>query len=722
MTEPASQQARAEGLDYRRRAALQRSFRMLAEVLGGSAEQYFADQPLANVLSRASAQLGHRLPLHLDYSLESHDLKAVLAGAGFVVREVDPPANWRQQDLGVLLIDDENKGFFSALPGSGGYRVADASGTVSESAFANARFYALYPQLPTGRLGLRDLARAYMRQVRPELLLFAPASLLVALVAGAVPALTGLIVNSVVPDHDRALLYQLSLLLLFVVSAQSALEFFISWIRLRMETRSGLAMRAAFMQRILNLADKTPLPPTSLALQLQFADALINGLSTAALRLFSGGLLLMSATALMVWYQPIAGMVTLAVTLVLLAAVFIVGWLRVRILADSQQIDVNSSAKLYDILCNLSLLRACGLEPVLLSQWARSYAAMRSRLMASKLLATAVPALQSAWPLLLMLAGYGAAALAGIAPSGQGDFIAFTTAMATLMLALMQLTVASEELFQALPMKQSMQTLLDFEAPRAMPGLVPSLSGEVEVVDLSHTYPGQPNPALHNISLHISSGEYVGIVGASGSGKSTLLRCMIGLEDHETGLVMYDGQSLGRIDPVALRRQLALVLQGQPLMPGSLYDNICLFSPLPMAKVWEAAEAADIAELIRTLPMGMFTMVGDSDPVFSGGQVQRVLLARAIALNSPILMLDEATSALDENAQARVSSHLRELSVTRIVVAHRLSTVRHCDRIVVMDRGEIVQTGRWQDLEQADGIFKTLLQSQSGVERGDSHE
>lgn len=238
------------------------------------------------------------------------------------------------------------------------------------------------------------------------------------------------------------------------------------------------------------------------------------------------------------------------------------------------------------------------------------------------------------------------------------------------------------------------------------------LTGRIVMDAVSFAYPQASRPVVDSVSLSLEPGEFVAIVGASGAGKSTLLRLLLGFEQPSRGTVSYDGRDLATLDPAILRRQLGVVLQNGQLLPGSVFDNIVANGPYAPADAWQAAEQAGLADDIRAMPMGLQTMVSEGAGTLSGGQKQRLLIARALIRKPRILFLDEATSALDNLAQAHVSDALSRLRTTRLVIAHRLSTVMAADRIIVMDAGRIVQQGRYDALMATDGPFAALARRQ----------
>ena len=212
--------------------------------------------------------------------------------------------------------------------------------------------------------------------------------------------------------------------------------------------------------------------------------------------------------------------------------------------------------------------------------------------------------------------------------------------------------------------------------------------------------------------MKINAGEFVAIVGPSGCGKSTLFRLLLGFEQPEAGSIFYDAQDLKGLDLNSVRRQIGVVLQNSTLFRGDVFANIIGSKPLTLDDAWEAARLAGLDNDLRQMPMGMHTVITDGGGGLSGGQRQRLMIARAIVSKPRILLFDEATSALDNNTQAIVSRSLEGLKATRIVIAHRLSTVQNADRIYVFDEGNVVQSGTFTELIQQDGLFAALAKRQ----------
>jgi ABC-type bacteriocin/lantibiotic exporter with double-glycine peptidase domain len=268
--------------------------------------------------------------------------------------------------------------------------------------------------------------------------------------------------------------------------------------------------------------------------------------------------------------------------------------------------------------------------------------------------------------------------------------------------------------FAVVPVYDRLRTVLDAEPETpTVAAEPPRLSGRISVDAVTFGYEESEQPVLESFTMQVEPGQLVGIVGPSGSGKSTIVRLLLGFEQPQRGRILYDGRDLLELDQRLLRRQIGVVLQGSRAVQSDILHTIIGLAPeATEADAWEAAEQAGIADDIRRLPMGMSTRLGSDSQSFSGGQVQKLLIARAIARRPRILIFDEATSALDNSSQSEVIQSLSRLTATRIVIAHRLSTVRNADRIYVLDRGKVVGEGRYDDLARENRLFAQLARGQ----------
>ena len=295
----------------------------------------------------------------------------------------------------------------------------------------------------------------------------------------------------------------------------------------------------------------------------------------------------------------------------------------------------------------------------------------------------------------------------------QADFLSFNSAMSGFNAAVIGMIPVFSQLMDLVPTLERLQPIL-----KAIPEVSEEkidaleLKGRIEVNNLSFRYAPEKPLVLENISLTIKPGQFVAIVGSSGSGKSSLLRLLLGFEQPETGAIYYDGQDLAEISVKSVRSQLGVVLQHGQLMAGDIYNNIVGSLSLSIDEAWTAAKMVGLDDDIRAMPMGMHTMISEGASNISGGQRQRILIARSIIKRPRIIVFDEATSALDNQTQAIVTESLEKLKATRIIVAHRLSTICNADHIFVMDKGRIAESGTYETLMGSNGIFAAMAKRQ----------
>lgn len=248
---------------------------------------------------------------------------------------------------------------------------------------------------------------------------------------------------------------------------------------------------------------------------------------------------------------------------------------------------------------------------------------------------------------------------------------------------------------------------------------VGKLEGSIEASNVSFSYNQEEGSVLEGINFKVNAGEYVGIVGPSGCRKSTLFQILLGFERPKKGCVFYDHKDLEQISKLQLRKRLGVVLQDESLFTGSIYENISAAVPdMSLEQAWKLLEEVGLKEEVEQMPMGLHTLVTESGNTISGGQRQRILLARALAGRPSVLFLDEATSALDNQMQSQIIKMLEKKRMTRIVIAHRVHTVRKCSRIFVMEQGRIAETGTYEELLERKGIFYELAKRQMAFWEG----
>ena len=294
------------------------------------------------------------------------------------------------------------------------------------------------------------------------------------------------------------------------------------------------------------------------------------------------------------------------------------------------------------------------------------------------------------------------------------DYVAFNTAYGQISSAIMSLASIATTMAKIKPTLELVSPILDAQPEvNVNKKILTKLSGNIELNNISFKYSENGPLILDDLSLKIKPGEYIAIVGKTGCGKSTLMRILLGFETPNSGAVYYDGKDIKSLDLRSLRQKIGTVMQDGKLFSGDIFANIVICAPwLTLNDAWEAARMAGFDDDIRNMPMGMHTVISEGGGGISGGQKQRMMIARAIAPKPRVIMFDEATSALDNITQKQVSDSLDSLKSTRIVIAHRLSTIKHCDRIVVLDKGKIIEDGTYQELIDKKGYFAELVERQ----------
>lgn len=410
-------------------------------------------------------------------------------------------------------------------------------------------------------------------------------------------------------------------------------------------------------------------------------------------------------------FAPQLVLPSLIVTLVNIAIVVVSGLVKASFARRQLQYSAKNSSVVLALIGGIQKIRLAGAERRAFAHWADGYRKQASCQYGLPRVAVVGPALTAAITLAGNIVIYHVAATAGIAVA---DYMAFSSSYGMVSGGVAQLASLALVVAQIQPLLEMVEPVLK-EVPEVSEGkrVVTRLSGSIELSRVSFRYTEGGPDIIHNLSLRIRPGQYVAVVGETGCGKSTLMRLMLGFEKPRKGAIYFDGRDIDKIDLRSLRRHIGVVMQDGKLFQGDIFSNIVISAPqLTLDDAWEAAEMVGIADDIRAMPMGMHTIISEGSGGISGGQRQRLMIARAIAPKPKILFFDEATSALDNVTQKIVSDSLDSLRSTRVVIAHRLSTIRHCDRILVMRQGGIVADGTYDELLETCPYFADLVSRQ----------
>jgi NHLM bacteriocin system ABC transporter ATP-binding protein len=644
-------------------------------------------------------------------------IREIAQASGLRTRTVVLDGEWWRKDNGPLVTHQRDGSPVALLPRRGGYEIFDpAAGTrrkVSRQTAADLNTFAqmLYRPLPDD-LSTRSLLRHLLRSRRGDTRTLLAAGAGAALLGMAAPQGVAILIGQAIPDADSGMVWQIGAGLIAAALGAALFLFAQAATMLRVQNIAFMKLQTGVWDYLLRLSPAFFRGFTAGQLMVR-ADAVtrIHQLLTAdALRSLFAGAASFLSLLLILWYSPPLALIALAAALVVVALAWFGARALFRVQARWQEIEEDLSGLVLQSINAVAKLRVAGAADRAFSQWAGEYSRKQKFSIETqklkdrtRLVNLAIPTLASAITFAWLLHQ----------PIGLGPFLACNAAMTTFLAAVTSASDSVSGLVLAGNLWQRVRTILavkpEVDESKTHPG---RLRGAISVDSLTFRYRSDGPMILDGVSIQAEPGECIALTGPSGCGKSTLLNLVLRFETPHSGAIYLDGRELSSLDITAVRRQIGVVTQDGRIMAGSLFENICAGGAHSMDEAWEAAGAAGLADDIKAMPMGMHTVVSEGGGNLSGGQRQRVLIARALILKPTILIFDEATSALDNRTQAIVTASLNRLKATRILVAHRLSTIRHADRIYVMEKGRIVQQGRFDDLANSPGLFARLAQRQ----------
>ena len=610
----------------------------------------------------------------------------------------------------IALLPYGMRGYYYLEPGSG--RKVKVNGRTASRIAEDAVFF--YKPLPARPCTVRDLI-AFIVEVfdRMDYLLVVVAAVVAALI-GLFPAQANQIAfGTVVPSGQADLIAPVGALLLGVMVSSALIGACRNLVMARMTTKLDVAAEAATFARVLALPTGFFKEYSSGNLAMRIANVSLLTQTMTSVILGSGLTAVLSLVyiAQIGAYAPV--LVVPALTVVVVEAALTI--LFTRVTMRYERVAMEAGAKLSGtvtaLLNGVQKIKLAGAEDRAFAKWAHDYAPYARASYNRPAILRALPALVTFVGLIGNIAIYY---FAGSSQVPVADYMAFNVAFGQATGAIMVVASMAGQVAQIRPMLEMVAPIMEAtpEIAADKPS-VEDLWGDIEVSNVSFRYNDESPYVVKDLSFKIGAGEYVGIVGRSGCGKSTIMRLLLGFEQPERGSVFYGHYDVSRVDPRSLRQHIGTVMQDGKLFMGDLASNITISTPTAtLDDAWEAAEIAGIADDIRKMPMGMQTIVTEGGGGISGGQRQRIMIARAVCGHRRILMFDEATSALDNKTQKHVSDSLDALKCTRIVIAHRLSTVRHCDRILVVDGGTIAEEGTYEELIAKGGVFAELVERQ----------
>ncbi|MDR0859407.1 MAG: ATP-binding cassette domain-containing protein, partial [Oscillospiraceae bacterium] len=591
-------------------------------------------------------------------------LNRMLSPSGIMRRDVNLCGAWYTDGAGAMLGriktgDSPNPGsgeVIALIPaGLSGYKYTDRqSGKAvkidkKEAANIDRDAICFYKPFPQKKLSIPDLLKYILGMFSAaDFVSVAAATLAVTLIGLLSPYVNKVLFSDMINSADKGILLPAAFLLIGVTLSTSLIGITRSMVMSRLNTKMGISVQAAAMMRVLSL------PPSFFkgygAGELSSRTSAISSLCS----ILAGALLttgLSTLFSLIYIGQIFAYAPALVIpALVIIAVTLVFSMLNTLVQMSSSKKSMELSAKVsglvYAFISGIQKIRLAGAERRVFAKWAEAYAKPAKLQYSPPFVAKYSAAISLVISSVGTIAIYFAAVKSGVS---MPDYMAFSVSYGMVAGAFMSLSGIVTTFANIRPILNLVKPLFDTapETSSAKP-VVSSVSGALELNNISFRYTEHTPLILEDFTLKIRRGQYIAIVGRTGCGKSTLMRLLLGFETPQKGAVYYDGRDIANVDIKSLRRNIGVVMQDGKLFSGSVYDNIVISAPwLTVDDAWEAAEAAGIADDIRAMPMGMYTMISEGSGGVSGGQRQRLMIARAIAPNPKILMLDEATSALD---------------------------------------------------------------------------
>ena len=649
----------------------------------------------------------------LEYALRPHGImrRQVLLEEGWYRSAFGPVLGfYGEERLPVALLPKPFRGYSFLDPVSGERRNVDAKAAAQIGPDA----ICFYRPLPQKELGIPDLL-LYLKSCLSlgDVLLLAGLTLLVTLVGMLMPRITRALTGPVLERGSTAMLIGAAVFLLCTLLASQLISCLRGLMMDRIRIKTSLPVEAAVMMRMIDLPASFFRQYSSGELSSRFG-AVSQLCKLLVGNVFSLGLSsLVSLLYITQIFRYAPALVTPALLIILLTVGIgtVAALMQVRIGQETMERGAKNDGMSFALISGVQKIKLAGAEKRAFARWAESYASVAELSYDPPLFLKVNGVLITAVSLAGTIAMHYLAVKSGVSPS---EYLAFNAAYGMVSGAFTALSGVALTVAQVKPILAMAEPILKTTPESAeVKTMVTRLNGGIELSNLCFRYREDMPWVVDGMDLKIRPGEYVAIVGRTGCGKSTLMRLLLGYEKPDKGAIYYDGRDMSKLDLRSLRRRIGAVMQSGSLFQGDIYSNIVITAPqLGLEEAWEAAELAGIADDIRAMPMGMQTLISEGQGGISGGQKQRLMIARAVAPKPKILMFDEATSALDNLTQKKVSDALDGLKCTRIVIAHRLSTIRHCDRILVLDGGKIREDGTYDELIAKNGLFAELVAKQ----------
>ena len=648
-------------------------------------------------------------------------LEYLLRPSGIMWRPVKLTPGWHKDAVGAMLGSKKDGSIIAILPGkAGGYCYNDPStGETRRITNANEKeidedAICFYAPLPLRQIKFSDLLTFMVMQLRmKDYVLMLGVALAGALLGLVSPAISHFLYGDVIKYSNSMLLACTMLTLLCVSIGNNLLAVIRELVNKNITTRITLSVESAMIMRILSLPVNffKDYSAGELAGRLDNVNMLVETIFDSILSIGLTAIFSLIYIGQVMTYAPALTAPAMTITFLTFIVSTVTALRQMGVSENMMRESNKEDGMVYSLICGVAKIKNAGAEKRAFAKWSEQYVKAAKYIYDPPMFLKLSSTLTLGISLIGTVVLYFGAIRSGVKVA---DYMAFNTAYSMVSGAFMSLASIAVIIAEIRPTLRLIKPVFDAqpEVDVERP-VVRKLRGGIEINNISFRYKDNMPNVLDDISLRIRPGQYVAIVGKTGCGKSTLMRILLGFEKPQKGAVYYDGKDITAMDLKSLRRNIGVVMQNSSLFQGDIFSNITISAPLlTLDEAWEAADMAGMGDDIRSMPMGMNTIISEGQGGISGGQRQRLMIARAIAPKPKILMFDEATSALDNITQKIVSDSLESLKCTRIVIAHRLSTIRHCDRIIVLDGGKIIEDGTYDELMALNGFFTNLVKRQ----------
>lgn len=691
-------------------------------------DQTILNELNSNDLESALSIIGKRVGFQLKmpeqlYGTLERQLMMIATNSGFRIQKMMlHKQNWWKKDNGPLLaVHRETGKFYALIPQSTGGYISNSQNyqkiTDSNAADFEDIVYGFFLPFPDHVIRIWDVIKLTLGSTKYELYSLFFTQIIIGLLGILVPILFGSIIDAAIPLSSRSLLNQIILGLIVATLCSVILSILQSIAFLRIKIKSNNFMESALWERLLriDLSFFRKYGVGEIIDRINGINIINSTISASFLKLLLSGTWAFFSIASIFYYESTLGWFLIFTTLIMSLFLFMSSLTQLYFNKRLQNIEGRSTNLLIQMISGIKKIRTTHSENIFYKRWIDLLTAQLTYTLKANTILIMVKSIQSFTMIILILIIYNHIVTLMIeqTPLELGVFITingligmYTTSFLTLtstLLSYLHLIPTYERItpiFEAIP-----ESRLNEYKVHPYNDI-----SEISLENVSFSYENTTFQTIQNVSLKINKGDFVAFVGSSGSGKSTLLRLILGLESPQEGKILFDGIDIKQMPIQWLRSQFGIVLQTTNLINGTLFDNVTGFdNTRTIEDVHEALRLVNLEEELKKFPMGLETIVMNNGAGLSLGQRQRILIARALCRKAKILILDEATSALDSLNQSIIHENINKLNLTRIVVAHRLTTIQLADTIHVFNKGIHMESGTYNELTKKDSHFNKIM-------------